>query len=37
VPNGTARLRISLTLNVDQRAVSDLIEALSQELRVIKA
>jgi 8-amino-7-oxononanoate synthase len=37
VPNGTARLRISLTLNVDQRAISDLIEALSEELRVIKA
>ena len=37
VPNGTARLRISLTLNVDQRAISDLIEVLSEELRVIKA
>lgn len=37
VPDGTARLRISLTLNVDQRAISDLIEALSEELRVAEA
>jgi 8-amino-7-oxononanoate synthase len=36
VPNGTARLRISLTLNVDRRAISELIEALSEELRVIE-
>jgi 8-amino-7-oxononanoate synthase len=35
VPDGTARLRISLTLNVGQGAISDLIEALGEELRVV--
>lgn len=35
VPQGTARLRISLTLNVEERAISGLFEALAQELRVI--
>jgi 8-amino-7-oxononanoate synthase len=37
VPDGTARLRISLTLNVDRRAISDLIEALGEELQVVAA
>jgi 8-amino-7-oxononanoate synthase len=31
VPEGTARLRIALTLNVDGRAVSGLFEALAEE------
>jgi 8-amino-7-oxononanoate synthase len=31
VPEGTARLRISLTLNVDERAVSGLFDALAEE------
>jgi 8-amino-7-oxononanoate synthase len=35
VPAGTARLRISLTLNVDERAIADLFEALADELRII--
>ena len=35
VPQGTARLRISLTLNVDEPAISRLFEALVEELRVI--
>ena len=37
VPQGAARLRISLTLSVDERAMPSLIEALAQELRVSKA
>jgi 8-amino-7-oxononanoate synthase len=37
VPQGTARLRISLTLNVDERAISRLFEALAQELRNVQA
>lgn len=36
VPAGTARLRISLTLNVDESAISALIEALADALKVIK-
>jgi 8-amino-7-oxononanoate synthase len=36
VPAGTARLRISITLNVDEPAISGLIEALADELRVIR-
>lgn len=32
VPEGTARLRISLTLNVDRAAVSAMIDALAEEL-----
>ena len=32
VPEGTARLRISLTLNVDWRAISALLDALGEEL-----
>jgi 8-amino-7-oxononanoate synthase len=36
VPAGTARLRISITLNVDKPAISGLIEALADELRVIR-
>jgi 8-amino-7-oxononanoate synthase len=36
VPPGTARLRISLTLNVNQRAISGLFEVLAQELRVLE-
>jgi 8-amino-7-oxononanoate synthase len=35
VPNGTARLRISVTLNVDEGAISHLLDALADELRVI--
>jgi 8-amino-7-oxononanoate synthase len=37
VPAGTARLRISLTLNVDERAIADLLDALAGELRDIAA
>ena len=33
VPEGTARLRIALTLNVDQPTVAGLFEALSEDLR----
>ncbi len=32
VPEGTARLRLSLTLNVTEEIVTDLVEALSEEL-----
>jgi 8-amino-7-oxononanoate synthase len=34
VPEGTARLRIALTLNVDQAIVADLFAALAEDLRV---
>lgn len=34
VPEGTARLRIALTLNVSEAAVADLFTALSEETRV---
>jgi 8-amino-7-oxononanoate synthase len=37
VPNGTARLRISLTLNVDERAIGELMATLGEELRVAAA
>ena len=33
VPEGTARLRIALTLNVDESTVAGLFEALSEDLR----
>jgi 8-amino-7-oxononanoate synthase len=33
VPEGTARLRIALTLNVDEVTVANLFEALSEQLR----
>jgi 8-amino-7-oxononanoate synthase len=33
VPEGTARLRIALTLNVDEAAVADLFEAIVQDMR----
>jgi 8-amino-7-oxononanoate synthase len=33
VPEGTARLRIALTLNVDEATVANLFEALSEQLR----
>jgi 8-amino-7-oxononanoate synthase len=33
VPEGTARLRLSLTLNVDEAAVSALLDALAEERR----
>ena len=33
VPEGTARLRIALTLNVDEATVAGLFEALSEHLR----
>ena len=35
VPAGTARLRISLTLNVDERAIAGLFDALADQLRDI--
>jgi 8-amino-7-oxononanoate synthase len=34
VPEGTARLRIALTLNVDKAIVADLFAALAEDLRV---
>lgn len=34
VPEGTARLRIALTLNVDETIVSDLFAALAEDMRV---
>ncbi|MFZ5680945.1 MAG: 8-amino-7-oxononanoate synthase [Pseudomonadota bacterium] len=33
VPEGTARLRIALTLNVDEAAVASLFEALAEDMR----
>jgi 8-amino-7-oxononanoate synthase len=33
VPEGTARLRLALTLNVDETTVANLFEALSEQLR----
>ena len=33
VPEGTARLRIALTLNVDEAVVAELFEALAQDMR----
>jgi len=33
VPEGTARLRIALTLNVDEGIVADLFEALAEDMR----
>jgi 8-amino-7-oxononanoate synthase len=33
VPEGTARLRLALTLNVDEATVANLFEALSEQLR----
>jgi len=33
VPRGTARLRVSITLNVDERAISGLFDALAAELQ----
>lgn len=32
VPEGTARLRISITLNVDEAAISSMLEALVEEM-----
>ena len=37
VPTNTARLRISLTLNVDESAIGDLFDALAQEMRGMAA
>ena len=37
VPEGTARLRIALTLHADERAVAGLFEALAEESRVLAA
>jgi len=34
VPEGTARLRIALTLNVDEAVVSDMLDALAQDMRM---
>ena len=33
VPEGTARLRLAVTLNVDETIVANLFEALSEQLR----
>lgn len=33
VPEGTARLRIALTLNVDEAIVSELFAALTEDMR----
>jgi 8-amino-7-oxononanoate synthase len=33
VPEGTARLRIALTLNIDEAVVAELFEALAEEMR----
>jgi 8-amino-7-oxononanoate synthase len=35
VPAGTARLRISVTLNVDEQAITDLFAALAEELGAV--
>ena len=35
VPAGTARLRVSVTLNVDEQAISNLFEVLAAELRAV--
>jgi 8-amino-7-oxononanoate synthase len=37
VPAGTARLRISITLNVDEQAITDLFAALAEELGIVSA
>ena len=37
VPEGTARLRISLTLNVDEAAISRMLDALAHELASVPA
>ena len=37
VPEGTARLRISLTLNVDEAAIADMLDALARELARVPA
>jgi 8-amino-7-oxononanoate synthase len=37
VPEGTARLRISLTLNVDEAAISRMLDALTHELARVPA
>ena len=37
VPEGTARLRIALTLNVDEAAVAGLFDALAEEYRSLEA
>jgi 8-amino-7-oxononanoate synthase len=34
VPEDTARLRIALTLNVDEAVVSDMLDALAQDVRI---
>jgi 8-amino-7-oxononanoate synthase len=37
VPEGTARLRLSLTLNVDEAQVASMVAALSEELKRLAA
>jgi 8-amino-7-oxononanoate synthase len=37
VPPGTARLRIAITLNVDERAISNLFGVLADELPALPA
>jgi 8-amino-7-oxononanoate synthase len=35
VPEGTARLRIALTLNVNETVVADLFAALAEDMRAV--
>jgi 8-amino-7-oxononanoate synthase len=37
VPEGTARLRLSLTLNVDEARVTEMASALAEELKRLDA
>ena len=37
VPEGTARLRLSLTLNVDEAKVAEMASALAEELKRLDA
>ena len=37
VPEGTARLRLSLTLNVDETAIAGLLDALAEQLPSLAA
>jgi 8-amino-7-oxononanoate synthase len=37
VPEGTARLRLSLTLNVDEAQVAEMASALAEELKRLDA
>ena len=37
VPEGTSRLRVSLTLNVDEKTTGDMISALAEALQALPA